>query len=266
MLLFHAMIKKLIQTRHRTLIFSQMTILLDILEDYLNYESISYERIDGTVSSADRQQRIDKFNDPNSTVFCFLLSTRACRLGINLATADTVIIYDSDWNPHNDIQALSRVHRIGQKNEVIVYRFVTKHSIEEGMLQIARKKLVLDHIVVQKMEHGIGATELQSLIKIGAQQLFAKDEKLDETIVYTEEKLEKLMDRSTAILNQEIEKSKNNDAYISTLNQARVWENVDTSVTQDEEYWKLILSDRLAPNMEDDDTRNFGKGKRIKKE
>lgn len=83
------------------------------------------------VAAADRQPIIDEFNAPNSKIFLMLLSTRACRLGINLATADTVILYDSDWNPHNDIQAFSRVHRIGQANKVAIYRLVAVGTIEE---------------------------------------------------------------------------------------------------------------------------------------
>ena len=92
---------------------------------------------------------IDRFNKPNSESFVFLLSTRAGGLGINLATADTVIIYDSDWNPHNDIQAFSRAHRIGQKNKVLIYRFVTQNSVEERVAQVAKRKMMLNHLVIR---------------------------------------------------------------------------------------------------------------------
>ena len=92
---------------------------------------------------------IDRFNRPNSESFVFLLSTRAGGLGINLATADTVIIYDSDWNPHNDIQAFSRAHRIGQKNKVLIYRFVTQNSVEERVAQVAKRKMMLNHLVIR---------------------------------------------------------------------------------------------------------------------
>lgn len=128
---------------HRVLIFSQMTRMLDILEDYLSYKSYDYERIDGQVTGHLRQERIDRFNSRASTSFCFLLSTKAGGLGINLATADTVIIYDSDWNPHNDIQALSRAHRIGQANKVLIYRLVTRYSIEERIIQRSKEKVRL---------------------------------------------------------------------------------------------------------------------------
>lgn len=91
------------------------------------------------------------FNAPNSQDFCFLLSTRAGSLGINLATADTVIIFDSDWSPQVDLQAEARAHRIGQKSHVNIYRLITKNSVEEDILRRARKKLALDEAVIQKM-------------------------------------------------------------------------------------------------------------------
>ncbi len=116
--LLQNMLLKLKATGHRVLIFSQMTKMLDILEDFLEYNNYRYERIDGGITGQDRQDAIDRFNAPGAPQFVFLLSTRAGGLGINLATADTVIIYDSDWNPHNDIQAFSRAHRIGQQNKV----------------------------------------------------------------------------------------------------------------------------------------------------
>lgn len=123
----------------RVLIFSRMTKMLDILEDFffLEGEGYKYERIDGAITGNLRQEAIDRFNAPGAQQFALLLSTRAGGFGINLATADTVIIYDSDWNPHNDIQAFSRAHRIGQAKKVIIYRFVTRNSVEERVTQVA---------------------------------------------------------------------------------------------------------------------------------
>lgn len=120
LVLLAKMLRKLRDQGHRVLIFSQMTKMLDILEDFLEGEGYKYERIDGAITGNQRQEAIDRFNAPGAPQFVFLLSTRAGGLGINLATADTVIIYDSDWNPHNDIQAFSRAHRIGQANKVSV--------------------------------------------------------------------------------------------------------------------------------------------------
>lgn len=120
------MLAKLFANGNRVLIFSQYVIVLDVLEDYLEFRNYKFERIDGSTAQASRQHAIDRFNAPNSDRFCFLLSTRATRLGINLASADTVIIYDADFNPQNDLQALSRAHRMGQKKSVAVYTLVVK--------------------------------------------------------------------------------------------------------------------------------------------
>jgi SNF2 family DNA or RNA helicase len=121
----------------RVLIFSQMTRLLDILEDYLLLRGYEYRRIDGSSHALDRENAIDDFNAPDSPIFVFLLSTRAGGLGINLATADTVVLYDSDWNPQVDLQAQDRAHRIGQTKPVTVFRFVTDGSIEEKVIERA---------------------------------------------------------------------------------------------------------------------------------
>ena len=126
LVLLSKMLRKLKAENHRVLIFSQMTKLLDLLEDFLEGEGYKYERIDGSITGTLRQDAIDRFNADGAEQFVFLLSTRAGGLGINLYTADTVIIYDSDWNPHNDIQALSRAHRIGQKNKVSILRATTQ--------------------------------------------------------------------------------------------------------------------------------------------
>ena len=139
MQLLELLLPKLKAAGHRVLVFSQMTRMLDVLEDYLLARGHGFERLDGNVGSAERQLRIDRFNrDMGSAAkekFVFLLSTRAGGLGINLATADTVVLYDSDWNPHNDIQALSRAHRLGQANKVLILRLVTRWSVEARAVQ-----------------------------------------------------------------------------------------------------------------------------------
>ncbi|KAI4332040.1 hypothetical protein L6164_016981 [Bauhinia variegata] len=168
--LLHSMLKILHRDGHRVLIFSQMTKLLDILEDYLSVEfgPKTYDRVDGSVSVADRQSAIARFNQDKSR-FVFLLSTRSCGLGINLATADTVIIYDSDFNPHADIQAMNRAHRIGQSNRLLVYRLVVRASVEERILQLAKKKLMLDQLFVNKSG---SQKEVEDILKWGTEELF----------------------------------------------------------------------------------------------
>ncbi|XP_023766968.1 protein CHROMATIN REMODELING 4 [Lactuca sativa] len=168
--LLHSMLKILKKEGHRVLIFSQMTKLLDILEDYLNIEfgRETFERVDGSVSIADRQMAISRFNNDKSR-FVFLLSTRSCGLGINLATADTVIIYDSDFNPHADIQAMNRAHRIGQSKRLLVYRLVVRASVEERILQLAKKKLMLDQLFVNKSG---SQKEVEDILRWGTEELF----------------------------------------------------------------------------------------------
>ncbi|CAI4211781.1 unnamed protein product [Parascedosporium putredinis] len=136
-------------TGHRVLMFFQMTAIMDIMEDYLRYRKFEFLRLDGMTKSEDRSELLRLFNEPNSKYFMFLLSTRAGGLGLNLQTADTVIIYDSDWNPHQDLQAQDRAHRIGQKNEVRILRLISSNSVEERILERARFKLDMDGKVIQ---------------------------------------------------------------------------------------------------------------------
>ncbi|KAF9771133.1 hypothetical protein IL306_011235 [Fusarium sp. DS 682] len=136
-------------TGHRVLMFFQMTAIMDIMEDYLRYKRVEYLRLDGTTKSDERSDLLREFNAPDSKYFMFLLSTRAGGLGLNLQTADTVIIYDSDWNPHQDLQAQDRAHRIGQKNEVRILRLISSNSVEEKILERARFKLDMDGKVIQ---------------------------------------------------------------------------------------------------------------------
>ncbi|EDV22372.1 uncharacterized protein TRIADDRAFT_58909 [Trichoplax adhaerens] len=131
------------------LIFCQMTNLMTIMEDYLVWRGFRYLRLDGTTKAEDRGQLLALFNAENSPYFIFLLSTRAGGLGLNLQSADTVVIFDSDWNPHQDLQAQDRAHRIGQQNEVRVLRLMTVQSVEEKILAAARYKLNVDEKVIQ---------------------------------------------------------------------------------------------------------------------
>ncbi|XP_013083945.2 chromodomain-helicase-DNA-binding protein 4-like isoform X1 [Biomphalaria glabrata] len=178
--LLSKMLRELYSTGHRVLIFSQMTKMLDLLEDFMEAENYRYERIDGGITGNMRQDAIDRFNSKEAPAFVFLLSTRAGGLGINLATADTVIIYDSDWNPHNDIQAFSRAHRIGQANKVMIYRFVTRNSVEERITQVAKRKMMLTHLVVRPGLGNKGGAmskkELDDILKFGTEELFKDDE------------------------------------------------------------------------------------------
>ena len=176
---------------HRVLIFSQMTRVLDVLEDYSRSRGHSYERLDGGVTGRARQAAIDRFCGPedapadalNDGAFLFLLSTRAGGQGINLVAADTVIVFDSDWNPQNDAQALARAHRIGQTKPVQVYRLVMRGTYERDMLDRAAMKLGLEQAIfggVQTGEKssggaGAGRAEIERLLKHGAYAAIAED-------------------------------------------------------------------------------------------
>ncbi len=210
------MLKKLFENGHRVLIFSQYVIVLDVLEDYLDYRGYKFERIDGSTKQASRQQAIDRFNAPKSDRFCFLLSTRATRLGINLATADTVIIYDADFNPQNDLQALSRAHRMGQTKAVAVYTLVVRNkrtvsvfsffvfisfgkarnTVEERLVEIARSKRFLEHIVVESIEEELEATTLNQMLMDSSQKLFSDS---DKPIVYDDAAIDNLLNRKLQI-------------------------------------------------------------------
>ncbi|KAK5780052.1 hypothetical protein RI543_002592 [Arxiozyma heterogenica] len=165
--LLERVLPKLKATGHRVLIFFQMTQIMDIMEDFLRFMDIKYLRLDGHTKSDERSVLLRLFNDPESEYFCFILSTRAGGLGLNLQTADTVIIFDTDWNPHQDLQAQDRAHRIGQKNEVRILRLITEHSVEEAILERAHKKLDIDGKVIQagKFDNKSTAEEQEALLR-----------------------------------------------------------------------------------------------------
>lgn len=148
--LLERLVPPLLSSGHKIIIFSQFSKQLDILQDWANIlHSWPCFRIDGSVKSDDRQSQIEAFNtDPECKIF--LLSTRAGGLGINLTAADTVILFDSDWNPQQDLQAQDRAHRIGQTKPVIIYRLASKGTVEESLLDKAYGKRRLEKLVIQK--------------------------------------------------------------------------------------------------------------------
>ncbi|CAB1323162.1 unnamed protein product [Coregonus sp. 'balchen'] len=192
LVLLDKLLTRLRERGNRVLIFSQMVRMLDILAEYLALKRYPFQRLDGSIKGEIRKQALDHFNAEGSEDFCFLLSTRAGGLGINLASADTVVIFDSDWNPQNDLQAQARAHRIGQKKQVNIYRLVTKGSVEEDIIERAKKKMVLDHLVIQRMDttgrtvldnnsgnsnsNPFNKDELTAILKFGAEDLFKEAE------------------------------------------------------------------------------------------
>ncbi|KAG8553692.1 hypothetical protein GDO81_003515 [Engystomops pustulosus] len=193
------LLRKLREQGSRVLLFSQMTRLLDILEDYCMWRGYEYCRLDGQTPHEEREEAIERFNAPNSSKFIFMLSTRAGGLGINLATADVVILYDSDWNPQVDLQAMDRAHRIGQTKTVRVFRLITDNTVEERIVERAEIKLRLDSIVIQQgrlidqQSNKLAKDEMLQMIRHGATHVFAsKDSELtDEDITTILERGEK---------------------------------------------------------------------------
>ena len=172
------LLPKLQEQGSRVLIFTQMTRILDILEDYCWFRNHSYCRIDGQTAHEDRDSQIQEYNADGSKKFIFMLSTRAGGLGINLYTADVVILFDSDWNPQMDLQAMDRAHRIGQKKQVRVYRLVTENTVDEKIVERAAVKLRLDRMVIQAgrlsdNKQNLGKDEMLGMIRHGAKHVFA---------------------------------------------------------------------------------------------
>ena len=147
MILLEKLIIKMRSEGNKILIFSQFTMMLDLLEEWIKFLNVKYEKIDGSIKAKERQNAIDRFNDPKKKREVFLLSTKAGGLGINLTSANVVVIFDSDWNPQNDVQATARAHRIGQSQEVQVYRLITTRTYEAEMFERASKKLGLDQAI-----------------------------------------------------------------------------------------------------------------------
>ncbi|KAK3036792.1 hypothetical protein RJ639_030484 [Escallonia herrerae] len=286
--LLDKMMLKLKEQGHRVLIYSQFQHMLDLLEDYCNYRKWQYERIDGKVGGAERQIRIDRFNAKNSSRFCFLLSTRAGGLGINLATADTVIIYDSDWNPHADLQAMARAHRLGQTNKVMIFRLITRGTIEERMMQMTKKKMVLEHLVVGRLKaQNINQEELDDIIRYGSKELFADEN--DEAgksrqIHYDDAAIDRLLDRDQVGVEEATLEDEEEDGFLKAFKVAN-FEYIDeveagveeeaqvppmenkTTVNNPERasYWEELLKDRYEVH-KIEEFNAMGKGKRSRKQ
>uniref|UniRef100_A0A8C7IV33 Chromodomain helicase DNA binding protein 7 n=1 Tax=Oncorhynchus kisutch TaxID=8019 RepID=A0A8C7IV33_ONCKI len=208
LVLIDKLLPKLKAGGHRVLVFSQMVRCLDILEDYLIQKRYPYERIDGRVRGNLRQAAIDRFSRPDSDRFVFLLCTRAGGLGINLTAADTCIIFDSDWNPQNDLQAQARCHRIGQSKAVKIYRLITRNSYEREMFDKASLKLGLDKAVLQSMSgrenvQQLSKKEVEDLLRKGAYGALMDEE--DEGSKFCEEDIDQILQRRTQTITIESE-------------------------------------------------------------
>jgi SWI/SNF-related matrix-associated actin-dependent regulator of chromatin subfamily A member 5 len=225
MVILDKLLKRMKAQGSRILIFSQMSRVLDILEDYCLMREYQYCRIDGSTAHEDRISAIDEYNKEGSEKFIFLLTTRAGGLGINLTSADIVVLYDSDWNPQADLQAMDRAHRIGQTKQVYVYRFVTENAIEEKVLERAAQKLRLDQLVIQQgraqtaTSKAASKDELLNMVQHGAEDIFEAeggtiaDNDIDEIFRRGEERTKKLQERYAELGIDDLQNFTSESAY-----------------------------------------------------
>lgn len=258
---------KLIAAGHKVLLFSTMTRVLDVLEDYLDWRGFEHLRLDGAVSSADRGDLVHKFNEPGSSASVFLLSMRAGGVGLNLQAADTVIMYDTDWNPQVDLQAQARAHRIGQKREVLVLRLQTLGSVEERILEASsQKRSLADRSITGGFFDGkTGADErrqyLLDLFKRSAQQQAA-----DTTEgALSNSELNGLIARGDSEL-QLFEKWDAKDACNPGQGVMCHQVQVPQRLASLEAVAGLVAEARVAAEVKDaDEGKEFGRGKRVRR-
>lgn len=245
-----------------------MVKMIDLIEEYCEYKEYSVERLDGRVSGNDRQKGIDRFNK-NADSFVFLLSTRAGGVGINLTAADTVIIFDSDWNPQNDVQAMARCHRIGQKKSVTIYRLITRKSFEAEMFDRASKKLGLEQAILGTKEFNaddyegdksgsskpkMDAKEMEQLLREGAYAVFM-DEDEGDAQEFCEQDIDKILQSRAHVhiteggtttdswLNK---KKKSNKTRKSVFTGDESQEHAEVDVN-DPDFWAKVLPDLVTP-------------------
>lgn len=245
------LLKKLKERGNRVLMFTQMTRVLDILEDFMVMRGYQYCRIDGNTDYETREASIDEFNREGTEKFCFLLSTRAGGLGINLQTADTCILYDSDWNPQADLQAQDRCHRLGQKKEVNIYRLVSENTVEEKIVERAQQKLKLDAMVVQqgrlKDKDKVSKEEMMAAIRFGADTVFRSEES-----TITDDDIDVILERGkakTKELREKMKKAEKGDLLDFRLDagmSAQTFEGIDYSDRELRDQLRLLAADSLG--------------------
>ena len=249
MVLVSKLLPKLKSQGKKVLIFSQFTIVLDILEDYLNMMNFEFERLDGSTAQADRQAGIDRFNSPDRG-FVYLLSTRAGGMGITLTAADTAIIYDSDWNPQNDLQAMARCHRIGQTKEVKVYRLVTKATYEQSLFETSAKKYGLDEAVLGGGDSPTGgggslkddAKKINQLLKFGVHGAL-RDQSGEEAAAFANEDIDQ-------ILGSRAEHRAIGSRAGNTFSTAVFSAGADDAAADAEDFWTNALPEAAKEAME----------------
>ncbi|CAD8088106.1 unnamed protein product [Paramecium sonneborni] len=248
MILLDKLLNKFRNEGRKMLIFSQFTMMLQILEEYLKFKQVKYEKIDGQIKARERSNAIDRFNDPSKKREVFLLSTKAGGQGINLTAAEIVVIYDSDWNPQNDVQATARAHRIGQSKEVTVYRLITKDTYEAEMFERAIKKLGLDQAIfmngqfkqcensykTNKNDKKMSKQDMEVLLKNGIIGLISNNPNGD---TFQEKNIDEILEKNSRTAKYSLI----NGSY-TVSKQLFVSEKTDKSINiQDPNFWKIIL-------------------------
>jgi chromodomain-helicase-DNA-binding protein 1 len=275
---------RLKESGHKVLIFTQMLRMLDILSDYLKLKGFVFQRLDGSTKKREREMAMDSFNSPTSKDFCFILSSRAGGLGFNLSAADTVIIFDSDWNPQNDLQAEDKAYCMGQKVAVNIYRLITKNTVEEDILERSRKKTGYDHLGIQKLsgdhyqsgrtkpgpkpkgsafipepipKEGFSKSELSDILKFGSDSLFKED---SDGFCQEDWDIDVILSRAEASMKQEA--IKREDSNQKQLNSAI--SNRENSGSYEAQFWNPSQSDSkespLKRNLTDMDENNLNDG------
>ena len=271
-------IPKLLYFKHKILIFSQMTQLLNILERYFIFKGLKFLRLDGGTKSEERARQIELFSKNDEDFMIFILSTRAGGLGLNLQSADTVIIFDSDWNPQMDIQAQDRAHRIGQKHEVKVFRLISKNTIEEGILEKAAFKKDMDDKVIRAGLYNSKYSEMERRNKLmdilknenkgdEEEDEILNDEQINEDIARNEEEFNKFQE-----MDQERYKREKRDERLQeiktklNLNDEQI-KNVNYRLLQEYEVpdWVKITKEKEKDIDKLDHVEIGGKDMRVRK-
>ncbi|GAA6047763.1 hypothetical protein JCM3770_001766 [Rhodotorula araucariae] len=210
------MLPKLKAAGHRVLIFSQFKITLNIIERFLAGLELKYLRLDGDTPQLERQRGVDKYNAPGSEYFAYLLSTRAGGVGLNITSADVVIIYDQDFNPQMDLQAISRAHRMGQTRPVRVFKLVVKGTCEEKILNAGNKKRGLEHLIIQRIDTKDESEDVKSMLQFGAQAVFDEEAAEASAIRYSDADIDDLLAKTADPTQKETDSA-------ATFAQAQMW-------------------------------------------
>eukprot|EP00804_Cyclotella_cryptica_P025678 CCRYP_002891-RD/>CCRYP_002891-RD protein AED:0.05 eAED:0.05 QI:284/1/1/1/1/1/17/975/2223 len=266
--LLDKLLPRLKADRHRILLFSQFKIMLDIIEDYLHLRDFKCERIDGSITGLKRQAAIDRFQSKKGTdngreePFIMLLSTRAGGVGINLTAADTCIIFDSDWNPQNDLQAQARCHRIGQTKNVKIYRLLTRKTYEMQMFHMSSMKMGLDQAVLHGIENTGGnkdvmtKEEVEKLLRKGAYDIFKEDK--DESNDFVSQDIDSILERRARTIVHENTGSKSKAAG-GTFSKASFKNANETAEVDvdDPDFWTKVVGE--VKDGDDDEILPSGK-------